>query len=781
MTTAPRIDSLELNQSGLSVSLQTPVVNLTYRTATTTTGTPASGLFYSSIVGRGKMVDLSNDLLPRMGVERIMVQQVIKVDGEIGPNGEVVYKPANDKFDQIRFVGPWASDNAANGQRIYDNGNAAGQYIEVTFYGTGLNLLTYFNGTAPGTVQATIDGTLVNSNVFSITGSGILTSRNYSQNTVIAVASGLTLGVHTAQIKTTVFSGSLGLTIYGFEILNESTTIKVPTGTSSINGKLLTNSSLQSLAYNSGFDSGTLGTRGGRVVVYQKTDGTIGKSVTPTNTSAAYLTSTDHTNEEVIRTYNFREFGAGRSDDFSSLTGTASQRAFTLDDGTTTLVCDSNVNVNTTITQALSMNAVGSFITITFVGTGIDIIAGSSTTTIDAHSFTIDGVNQGSISTLISASTMNTIKVASGLPYGTHTLKIARTVVSVNNIQISSFITYGPKKPTLPSGAVELADYNIMADYSVAGSSTVGYVSQGVLRKTGMRESVYSGTLSTNIDIANFNSGWDIHTTASSSYYEYTFFGTGCDLHGYANNTLVHNQTYTMDGLALNTGSNTGSTISLIATTPTGLSLSAAGVLTGTATGSGPIFVRISGLTLGKHTVRVTANSTTPIYNASIDIITPIHVHKNNGPFVVQNTLAVGSTGINDGRTLPSTILAQKQSAQAVGITNNPSTTSTSLIPVLDMECAIKTTGNPIQISYSLSNSQSAVTAANRFQLYVDGVAVGTVKSWDQPGGSGNEVVSDNLIVPVAAGTHVVQLFWLVSSNTGTLQNTWRNLNVREI
>lgn len=140
-TAAPRIDSLVDATSGLSTQLPTPTVNLTYRTATTTTGAPAAGVFYSSIVGRSKMVDLSADLCPRMGIERIQVQQIMRVPGESGSSGEVVWKPVNDKYDQVRFVGNFSSVNNTTGQiGGYSNATTT-DYCEITFYGTGLNLL----------------------------------------------------------------------------------------------------------------------------------------------------------------------------------------------------------------------------------------------------------------------------------------------------------------------------------------------------------------------------------------------------------------------------------------------------------------------------------------------------------------------------------------------------------------------------------------------------------------------------------------------------------------
>ena len=88
-----------------------PYVDTTTNTivATASAGTPAAGYFYSSIVGRASMPDLSQNLKPAMGIERIMTQQIYQLQNEFGPNGEPVWATPNDQFGQIRCVGSWTS------------------------------------------------------------------------------------------------------------------------------------------------------------------------------------------------------------------------------------------------------------------------------------------------------------------------------------------------------------------------------------------------------------------------------------------------------------------------------------------------------------------------------------------------------------------------------------------------------------------------------------------------------------------------------------------------
>jgi hypothetical protein len=229
---------------------------------------------FTTVDGRPKVTDFSRDLMPRMGIERIQTQFLEELEGESGPSGERVFKDKNDIHDRIRFVGGWTNAQVpTQGLRVVTT--SANSYLEVTFYGTGLNLLLSGSG---HDVRASTDGGAESGNLVPANMSPLLTSRNYSHNIVLPVKAGLPLGLHTIKLRT----GTGSLDIHGVEILNEASTIKTPVGSAFLGARKLSLLSLNSQAYNSAFESGVLGTRGGRVVVYLQ-DGQIKKVLTPTD------------------------------------------------------------------------------------------------------------------------------------------------------------------------------------------------------------------------------------------------------------------------------------------------------------------------------------------------------------------------------------------------------------------------------------------------------------------------------------------------------------------
>jgi hypothetical protein len=763
-------------------------VNLTYRTATTTTGTPASGVFYSSIIGRAPIVDFSNDLRPRMGVERVIVQQIQEVQGESGPNGERVWKPINDQFDAVRLVGNWSNIVSSYGSRAYTpNTPTSSDYFEITFYGTGLNLLQSLTANTTSATYS-VNGGSATSFWPSVGSANPLGARNYSANLVIPVLTGLTLGIYTVKI---VATSAIELDLNGYEILNEASTIKTASGTSSVNGKLLTLSSLDSQAYNTTFDAqyqngGTSPsdlTRGGHVVVYQKTDGTIGKSVTWTNTAAAYLSSANHANESVIRTYHWREFGCGRNtvnagqtaDDFSSLTTTASNRAFTLDDGTTTLVSNS---VSTTTTNEFILN--GGFHTFTFVGTGLDIawssdFAGTNTNA-NAFEVFIDGVSQGNWDTVSAGNTVVTVKkIVSGLPYGTHTVKILRNTPNIWTMAIKQFIVYGPAKPAIPSGAIELSDYYLMANYVDQGTAGTNFIATGVLGKAPTREFLYGSTAAASTVTAAYRFGFGVQlTTLTTSFAQYTFFGTGATI------TQDYNAGTGPVCAVLVDGSTPGGTVTALGGTYS------AGNWTNTTTNG---ILRISGLSLGLHTVKITwtvANGAGYVSINGIDVITPIHAPKNNNLGALQNTLPIGNCAISDNRQFNAQqVPTQKAWGQAVGIASNPTISSpaATFIPIPDMSLTLTTKGNPVHIAFDGSFFQSTTSYTSIYVVYVDGIQVGKDHARYTQATNATSDVSINMIVPLAAGTHKIEVYWWNENvaMTTTASASRRNLMAREL
>jgi len=714
---------------------------------------------FTTVVKRALMTDLANDLLPRFGVERVMTQAIQEVQGENGPTNQRVFKPINDQHDAVRFVGSINQNNNADGQHLVILSTS---YLEVTFYGTGLNLLTIIDGSARS-VSVSVDGG--SASTVTNTGSGVLVGRNYSANIVLNVVSGLTLGIHTVKLSHV----TAAILMTGYEVLNTNSTLQLLPGRSYLGGKRLYKAAASTDAYNSNFESGTLGTKGGHVVVYQKSDGTVAKALQPTNASQANLTSADHTNEEVIRTYNWREFGAGRTDDFSSLTETAaSDRAFTLDDGTTTLV---GFQIIAAVSQTfLQLNSASSTLTFTFIGTGLDVGgAGGGGSTVG--SVLVDGISIGNL--VLPATAGPSIKIVSGLPYGTHTVKFTGTA---NFFLFTTMIVYGPSKPALPSGAIELGDYYLMADF-VATTFGVDVVPSGVLRKFTIREWVYVGTgftITTLQPISN-PGGFAVRSSTIGETYSYTFFGTGFDLTGHGSIGTASG-TISIDG-SLYTGA---ASVTNTATWTPGTST----FTLSSAACAGR--VRVTGLTLGLHKVTLTVATAESLNIPNIDIITPVHSPKINQPGDLQNTLPIGSCAIGDSRKFSSTSVKTLANwAQAVGVVNSPSTTSTSFVPCPDLSVTIKTNGNPINISYYMSSLWAPIGSApptGETTIYVDGIQVSKGCLTSNTATLIYENLSENIIVAVSAGTHKVDVYWKTQNAANTLycQNYYRCLTVSE-
>ncbi len=565
------------------------------------------------------------------GIERVMTRGITLLNTEFGPTGQQVFEPSS-KDSRIRFVGDWISSSSAYGPRIYTA--AANSYVEVSFYGTGLNLIHNLYSSTPNVVYS-IDGGADSSNIIPASVSDILGGRSYGKNVLANIANSLSLGWHTVKIK--LVSGA-NLEVFGFEILSERTTLGVLSGTAFAGMKEEILSSLSSTSFN----SGVVGTRGARVVKYLK-DGAISQVVTEVNSASAFGSSADHTNEEAIRKISGREFGVQRTDDFSTLAGTDSTRAFTLEDGTTTLVISSGKYNNDYTADSLHTASAG-FMTITFVGTGLDLITRGDSL---AKSYTVSIDGSATVATLTFQTPTNyfdqKMTVCSGLPYGTHTVKLTNSA-GTRGFGISDFIIYGPKKPTLPSGAVELTDFNVMANFvanTVAGLETI---STGTLRKFNTRENTYingSGTWAiSSVPTPTVSSAFQVDTGSLTTSHKIrrTFFGTGFDMrflgatNNGTNNVTLNGTAATVANFPTITAATTGSGASFNTAT---------GVLTQTTSSAiNGVGVSVYNLPLNHYTLEITQASSSVMRVDSFDIITPIHI----------NNTRVGSLSNKDSR-----------------------------------------------------------------------------------------------------------------------------------
>ena len=741
--------------------------------ATTTTGAPATGRFYSTIQGRKPLLDLSQDLKARFGDDRFTIPGIYRIQDEYGPNGEQVWGAINDQFGQIRFIGSgWTSQITNNGQ--FAETTITNDAVEITFYGTHLNILCRTSGTRD--FRASVDGGTEGSALPGFVGSTILDTRNYNPNQVVNVASGLTLGIHTVRIRN---NAAGGLSISGIEFSAVDATpaniIHTP-GSGFSRAKKLTSSSNVLANYT----TGVTGTRGGRVVKYLNPDGTYGTAFRAVEASQLNLTSADHTNEEVARVYSFREFGANRADDFSTLTG-SSNRAFTLEDGTTTLTGQTVIAATVVANTEESVRAsTGGFLLFTFVGTGLDIKTTQNDGSARTTAVNVDGSSIGNISTAANEGP-RTVKVVSGLPYGTHTVRFSQS--SNDTVFINSFLVYQPKKPSIPAGAIEVADFNVMADFVANSTSGLETIARGVLRKAPVREAAYIGGLwGSNLLVTEHPCGFDVNTNTTAHSIREVFFGTGFDFRGRTNTTGMNTINISLNGVALTTTNFPTAVFS----TYGGYSFnSATGVLNGSVSNTVGSGFRVSGLPLGWYRFDLTTASTaTPgILFGAFDIITPVHSYSSALPYDLQNSLPVGSQSLADSRQFsPVKIESPKKvKAQAIGTnTGGLTTSSTQFIPMPDMSVTVSSRGAWFRITPSFMTAQDSGTSQFN-QIYINGQPEG--KEMVIGGQSaGNLVISYSRIFYLSPGFHKIDAYWRVNAGTGTLQaNNYRVLLVEEI
>lgn len=745
---------------------------------------------FTLIQNRAPMFDLSKDLGTRWGDSRVQINGAYLMPNESGPNGELVYSAINDIGGHVRFCGNWTSFNQ-NGQGVF--AGLVGDFVEISFYGTGLNLVTFSinaNRAATITVDGIAAGTFTESDTST---SGVLV-RNYNPNVIKNVVSNLALGFHTVRLTTTT---SL-FDVMGYEVINNSANILVNAGTVWKNGNKLYNPTAQTFAYNTNFESGTLGTRGGRVAVYLKGNGVIAKAVTPTNNSQANMASADHTNEEIARQYQVREFVAGRSDDFSGgpVNSNVGGRYFTLNDGSAALVSNTFFPVNNgfQITEGTGVSTTSDFITFTFIGTGLDVYQMQTVSNITANDTVhIDG-NVISTGTAGNNWKLGITKIVSGLPYGTHTFRYTKTNAG-SGAAFNKFIVYQPKTPTIPSDASMISSYNIMANFVANTTSGLLTTSLGVMRKWHTREMFYQngtgGTADWSLGLTAFTSledALDLYTDRTGAYFEYTFWGTGFDMRGFAGSDNRTANQVTLQNLGSG-GSLVNLTTANFATIATssygGWSFnSGTGVLNQQGAGQPGSGFTVSNLPLSHYKVRVTlGGGGTYLRMSTIDVITPVHSHKENGPFNLQNATPIGSQGIKDNRRFVGQART-KNISRAEIITANPSTSFTNPNPMINMAVTHPCETGKIRISWNVQSSNNTAGGISSFRTVVNGTPVSPDKNnVFQAGGAGTNVTTtENIVLNVGVGVHKVDIYWW--TNTGlhyVLSGGHRELTVEDV
>jgi hypothetical protein len=321
----------------------------------------------------------------------------------------------------------------------------------------------------------------------------------------------------------------------------------------------------------------------------EKGDDSAGTSSAAVANSTFYPTFTDqavdHSQAEVAKTFNWREFGNGSANggtgsgtfaDASMLkTGTSDNVAYVMDDGLTSLSAENIEGDGDELTFRFNGNTA---FYITFIGTGISIEKKVSDTQAgsDSLTYTLDGVALTTYSSS-NATHPKFINLAQNLPYGTHILKVSRAALSNIHPYWKEFTFHQPKMPPIPEDAVVIADYMLMADFVVQTAGTVGHISKGVRSISSSRDHFYDSsgvTFANNIETGVSN-GFSVSTTALGSGNTATvrlpYFGTDFLMGHYGNRsgTITENlnsdvgtyasiSTTTYSGLSKHTGNNLG-------------------------------------------------------------------------------------------------------------------------------------------------------------------------------------------------------------------------------
>lgn len=756
--------------------------------ATATTGSPAAGTFYSSIVNRSSMLDLSKDLKARIGLEQLMFTDLVSMPNEYGTSGESVFSVKGERYNSTRFIGAWTRNNSVlTTQSTYGESivsSTSGDSFEIVFYGTGISLLIATAALATMNATFSIDGGSSSSNIFANNYRNALSQNGITMqaNQEIVLTNNLTLGVHTLKVT---LAAAAQVVVYGVRINNNSANITINAGNTFIGGQEYVSSSQQTLAYT----SSVTGSKGGRVLVSQGSGGTISNSFTAVNASQTTLGSTVHTNESVASIYYPRCFGLGINTsgnpgaflDYSNYFS-SNAAAYTLNDGTTTLTgFNNNAAFTNTNGYGISIgSSTNGFMTFTFIGCGIDIVkTDNSSGTVDTWAVSLDGSSLGNLSTTGSLKN-KLIPIAGGLPFGTHVLQFNCTNNTGFNSTINKFIVYQPSLPALPSNSVALAEYNVFATYSANSSATSNTVATGIMRKQNIREALYNGTgwASSTPQITPFYpSGYEIATSTSGDASTYYFWGTGFE-YRFVPSTggTAPNLTVLIDGLVPSTANFPGSSLTSYGNVSSFTASTGAVVTSTTGTTNHSAF-GVSGLALGWHKLNVAlTNSPGSAWTPGcLDVITPIYTYGygvNGDP--------LGSISINDLRNiLPNTSYnLYKPGFMSRYGTQNTWTLSNGQagpVPVGDLYGYFYSDGNPLKASYSIMAENSG-GGQSFFQLYIDnqpyGMAMGTVST-------GLTTVTNDIPINLPAGLHFISLSWYATSGTtNTYYETIRSLTI---
>lgn len=712
---------------------------------------------FTTVVNRALIPDLSQDLAPRFGQNIVPLNSIYEIQEEQGPNGEKVFGLHNDVLGLVRFVGGgWANGSNADGTRIVQN--TVGDYMEVTFRGTGLVLWTYVDSGSRLWSYA-VDGGSTVLGSYPSSGSGILNGRNYNSCCPQSVVQGLAYGTHTVRI----IGSSGGGNWQGYEVINDSAGIRVPQGSQYLKGKKITHLTDELISYNTGFETGTLGTKGANVLIYQKSDGTVAKACTPTDAAALFLTQTSHANEEVLKTTMWREFGASRSDDFSYMGDSAGTKTYTCDDGTMNLRCSAARMFEETVFPSTT----GDFIEIQFEGTGLDVYFGSASAyTMASQTVTVDNVSVGTIPATALPIGGKLIRIASGLTMGTHIVRFTEGSGGSGN-GFRYFQVYAPKKPTLPTNSAPLGQYYIQGNVVIAGAAGAQTISQGVRRRQNTRHFVMTGTWSDVGYTASTTSGRYFQGQTSGGYLETIAHCTGFDLRvGQPSST--HLNTVTLNGVTLTAANFPTATFSVVGSLTFN---SATGQISiPNAGGDGQIF-QVKGLPLANYIIRFTLNNTAGFNFECLDLHAPIYSMKTAGPTLIQNTNVLGQGGVHDQRRIARRDRFYRSGGMHIATSqtaSSPTTSITTMVPLQDMLQYFYSEGGWYELGFQHTWLRSQTSQDSYYQFAVDQVFVGE-EMYDNSATAGNVLnFKMNHKIYLAKGWHHVAVHWRINGSGGT-------------
>ncbi len=577
------------------------------------------------------------------GVDRIICNSINLLPNEFGPNGERVYE--DDHADsRVRFVGSgWYTQFDVNGTRPITN--VADDFVEVTFYGTSLNVL-FFSAAGPRNFGITVDGGAeFNINVQS---SSVLYAQFYKLLHKFDVTGNLTEGWHTVKIRN--INAGTYIDLFGFEFINENAQIVVKKGQCHANGYEYSIDTDVLLDYDKGFENvldANVGTSGGRVIIYMDTTTASIKKMLTKVGAPLFLANADHSNESIKVKFNLKDYGRRTSTDFSSIPGSSniSSRNWTMDNASDSLAASGVFSaLNNQGEFHIRLTTAGEMI-VSFIGSGFDIETVNNNANAKSTIISVDGVDIGTVDNAANE-TGRKIRICSGLPYGSHTIKFKQSVF--DGVFLKNFVIYQPKKPAIPESAIELGEYNLVAQHTQLTDQTrVDTMSTGVIRNLQTRGVRYNGSwsLADNNNILYYG-GKVVVSTAASAFCEFEFFGDGIEYRFDSGIGRTENATIDIDGIT----DFTPYTTSVVGTAVTFNNATGVINMNNSNNEKGCSLV-IKGLPLGKHKIKITANSANNVPMGSFDIITPVHFGHHN----------IGNSSIGDIRSFDSMIDLNKE------------------------------------------------------------------------------------------------------------------------